>query len=353
MTGSRRAVRGLALAFLLLAGCGDAVGSAAERAGFDAPVAGAPTIDVFYGAYFDHGSPGEGVRDYRCGSKTYSGHRGVDILLRNFRDQDAGVEVLAAAPGTVTHVVDGMADRNTSWSQGGGFGNSVTVDHGNGRVAIYAHLRLGSIDVHVGQEVERGNPLGLIGSSGRSNWPHLHFEVFGPEGSLDPFAGPCGASAGLWAEQLPYQDAFGITDAGILDQPLGTGEAALAVLLERPETVRSIPGSTEWVVHWVQFANATPVPLRVEIVDPGGDVAAQHDYGAVGGFSMWYVTTSVRVDQVLTAPGDWTFRLHHGDEPVRADTLRVQAPVADAGAAAVPAGPAVIGETLVPSVPPR
>jgi murein DD-endopeptidase MepM/ murein hydrolase activator NlpD len=56
-------------------------------------------------------------------------------------------------------------------------GNHVVLDLGDGRYALYAHLKPGSAWVHEGQHVHRGQVLGLVGTSGNSSEPHLHFHV--------------------------------------------------------------------------------------------------------------------------------------------------------------------------------
>lgn len=85
-------------------------------------------------------------------------HEGIDI------GAGYGSNVVAAAGGTVI---------SAGWE--GGYGKAVEVSHGNGLVTHYAHLS--SIEVSVGQSVERGELIGLVGSTGNSEGPHLHFEV--------------------------------------------------------------------------------------------------------------------------------------------------------------------------------
>lgn len=75
-----------------------------------------------------------------------------------------GAPIYAAAAGTVSFV-------------GGqqGYGNTVEIDHGNGLMTRYAHMS--GFRARVGQQVEAGQVIGLIGNTGRSTGPHLHFEV--------------------------------------------------------------------------------------------------------------------------------------------------------------------------------
>ena len=86
-------------------------------------------------------------------------HPGIDIA------NNACPDVLAADAGTVT-VPPFMA---------GGYGNYVTIDHGNGYRTLYGHMQV--IYVKNGQTVERGDRIGKMGSTGRSTGDHTHFEV--------------------------------------------------------------------------------------------------------------------------------------------------------------------------------
>lgn len=316
----------MALASSALASCGGDGGTVPmpHRLAFAPPIAGTPMVDVFYGAYMDHDS-GDRAIDYACGIKAYPGHRGVDILLKNFRDQDAGFHVLAAAEGTVAAVADGFPDRNTDWSAGGGFGNHVAIDHSEGVQSIYAHLRLGSVLVIPGQRVQVGTPLGLVGSSGRSSWPHLHFEVRRNGVALDPFTGPCAPGDGWWLQQLDYQDDFLVTDAGLLD---GTVEPDIALLLERPPTVRRFPLDTERIAFWVQMANQPAGDIRIEARDPTGTVAFTIRGQVPATFSMRYVSTTIPVAGDLTSPGDWEVHVYHEGERIWSEPFSLDPPSA-------------------------
>jgi hypothetical protein len=93
-----------------------------------------------------------------------------------------GDEVHSATAGTVVGVVDDIPN-----TPAGAFppaitaeragGNHVVVSFGGGHYAFYAHLQPGTVRVKVGQKVKVGQTLGLLGNSGNSNAPHLHFHV--------------------------------------------------------------------------------------------------------------------------------------------------------------------------------
>ena len=142
------------------------------------PVEGEPFTKNNITNYVDV-DPSSGILDYNGGSASYDGHRAWDIGPGLFREMDLGVELYAAAAGTVTAVHDGEYDRQTD-----GFAisprppaNYVIINHGSGWETIYWHLRRDSLQVEVGQTVNAGDFLGYMGSSGVSTAIHLHFGV--------------------------------------------------------------------------------------------------------------------------------------------------------------------------------
>ena len=95
-----------------------------------------------------------------------------------------GAEALAVKSATVSEIRDGIPENvphsnETAVVMGWGTvsGNQVVLDIGGGRFAIYAHLQPGSLRVKVGDCVEAGQVLGLVGNSGSSTEPHLHFQI--------------------------------------------------------------------------------------------------------------------------------------------------------------------------------
>ncbi len=94
-------------------------------------------------------------------------HYGVDLKA------PMGTPVMATAPGTVVFV---------GWK--GHFGRLVEIDHGNGIRTRYGHLR--KILVEPGQELSHREEVGLLGSSGRSTGPHVHYEILVDDEPRDP-----------------------------------------------------------------------------------------------------------------------------------------------------------------------
>ncbi len=147
----------------------------------------------------DHDT-GPGRRDYRCGTLTTDGHDGIDIRLRTMQDMAQGYAVIAAAAGVVLRVRDGEPDissRLRTVRDGRDAGNGVVIAHGGGWETQYSHLKSGSVAVRPGQRIEAGERLGLVGLSGNSEFPHLHFSVRLNGGAIDPFTGgPAPAACG-------------------------------------------------------------------------------------------------------------------------------------------------------------
>jgi murein DD-endopeptidase MepM/ murein hydrolase activator NlpD len=157
------------------------------------------------------------LEDYSCGRRTYDlgsgyNHRGTDYFLWPFgwRKMDrAEVQVVAAAPGTIVLRQDGNFDRSCGFSNADW--NAVYVRHADGSVAWYGHMKKDSLTSKgMGAAVLAGEFLGVVGSSGSSTAPHLHFEVYDAQDRLvDPYQGACNQlnSDSWWSAQPPYFDS--------------------------------------------------------------------------------------------------------------------------------------------------
>lgn len=176
---------------------------------------------------FDIVRMGDGTRSFR-GDGT------------KFEDYFAyGAEILAAADGKVVAVKTDVAEDPTTLRQPGEAadvygervgayqmqlvmkdinsiaGNYVAIDHGNGEVSVYAHLKPGSVSVKVGDGVKAGQVIGLLGSSGNSTEPHLHFQVCD---RAEPLA-CAGVPVNFTNIELPYAD---------YPRPLQSGDIVVA-----------------------------------------------------------------------------------------------------------------------------
>ena len=120
------------------------------------------------------------------------------------------MELVAAAAGTIVDKRDGYFDQECS-NVGQTTWNRMTIEHSDGSRSIYMHFKNGTITTkNIGESVVEGEYLGKAGSSGSSNWPHLHFEVRDNNNALiDPFGGPCNSLNGnqsWWAAQPQYME---------------------------------------------------------------------------------------------------------------------------------------------------
>jgi len=185
---------------------------------------------------------------------SYDGHNGVDLRVPSLAAQQRGVSVIAAAAGVVKAVRDGIADVNvhtigTDKIAGRECGNGVLIEHGGGWETLYCHMANGSIRVRTGNRVETGAPLGLVGLSGNTEFPHLHFSVGCNDVIVDPFdadAPACGATRSLWsqsaADALAYHSPtvinFGFADETLSLADIESGRTdAMAPTAESPALV--------------------------------------------------------------------------------------------------------------------
>ena len=122
---------------------------------------GRPVTQGWISSYFGHRA------DPFTGRKAF--HRGLDFA------GPAGAEVVAVAAGVVTYSKERF-----------GYGKTVEVNHGGGYVTRYAHNQ--KVLVAVGDTIQKGQPIALIGSTGRSTGPHLHFEVLKQGRAVDPMS---------------------------------------------------------------------------------------------------------------------------------------------------------------------
>ncbi len=248
------------------------------------PVACTPGQDCWIFQYFDH-DPGRGWRDYACGRRSYDGHTGTDIALRDEAAIAAGIPVLSAAAGTVRAVRDGMPDQLFGGDADGEVrgrecGNGVLIAHDGGWETQYCHLRKDSIRVQQGDRVTAGAVLGEIGLSGATEFPHLEFLVRYKGSPVDPFAGTrpdpaCGLSPGhLWSEAALTKVTYSPVDILAVGFAPGAPDAASAHAGRLGAMV--LPADSPALVAWATLAavRAGDV-LSLRLVAPDGGTVAE------------------------------------------------------------------------------
>lgn len=266
----------------------------------------------------DPSYPGQ-VRDYSCGLRTYDSssgynHQGTDYFLWPFawNKMAAGdVRVVAAADGVIVGRHEGYPDQ--SCSPNGNRWNAVYVRHVDGSIAWYGHLKRGSVTTKpIGAAIVRGEVLGLVGSSGNSSGPHLHFEIYSNGRLADPYAGSCNPlSDGLWWEQ--QRDYY---DAAI--NKLTTGTAAVErSACPAPDTTHEAdvfqPGERVYFSAYYRDQLDT-LPTLFRIVAPDGAVFAQWTHSSPrphSPLSYWYWAYNLPASALR---GTWRFEATFADQ---------------------------------------
>jgi Peptidase family M23 len=154
--------------------------------------------------YADLNAAAGAADDPRCGPLTYDGHDGIDIRAPAAMAA-RGVAVLAPAAGVIATVCDSEPDGaflrgGAAALNGRDCGNGVRIDHEDGWSTQLCHLRAGSLRVRQGDRVSAGQPVGLVGLSGHTQFNHVHMALRRNSETLDPLTGgalnatACGAA---------------------------------------------------------------------------------------------------------------------------------------------------------------
>ena len=239
--------------------------------------------DCFILHYVDI-DPTEVAVDFSCGRQTYDGHKGTDFGIADLKIMAQGIPVVAAAPGTVLRIRDGIPDRlvdNQNKKQAvvnQECGNGVVISHGHGWETQYCHLRQGSVAVQPDTKVQRGTVLGMVGASGLASFPHVHLSVRRNGVVIDPFVGAnrhqeCTQNRNpLWSQPLEYIPT-GVIDAGFSSQP-----PTQTQLWQGKNKDESLTANSPAFIFWVQsFGVLAGDREKWQLTTPDGQTIKQEN----------------------------------------------------------------------------
>ena len=295
-------------------------------------------LDHFVANYVDQDPAAGALRDFSCGTRTYDsagpsgGHKGTDIRLGflGFYKQDTEqVVVVAAAAGTIVAKDDTQFDRSCGnlsslFSNPALRNNVISIRHADGSVAIYYHMKTGSLTVkHIGDEVAEGEYLGVVGSSGFSAAPHLHFEVrTAGSAVIDPWFGECNPAQteSWWKDQQPYimKEILALMPSSQLPGTANNLSAACTnnVAANEPAShyvqpnFYAQPDVTHFLIAFLRDIQ-TGDPITLTVNRPDGSQHSTFSFNAASSAATTYAFMS-RTIAASEPAGRWMFEVTYG-----------------------------------------
>ncbi len=291
-----------------------AAAQVAPDGGFSSPLKCTLDQDCWILNVPDADRSGARAQDHRCGLRTYNGHKGTDFAIRDFRTLDGGADVLAAGPGLVTAARDGAAEyfKQTAETRKligrKACGNGVIIEHKGGWESQYCHLRKGTIAVRLGDRVKRGDVLGKVGMSGRTEFPHVHVEFRVGGKTIDPFTGEAvGAGCNrpqrpVWAKESGIRyPGFALYAAGFTDHT-PTADRIRSSARSPISLARHAPGLVLWAA---MFGIQSGDVLKLRILDPTGAAVAVREVRFDRSQAWRMEASGRRMPASGWAPGNW------------------------------------------------
>ena len=269
------------------------------------------------------------VRDFKCGPKSYDGHKGTDFALSSVRQMNKGVDVFAAAPGRVLRVRDGESDHLKTAEELAYIeenkkecGNGILIDHGHGLQTFYCHLKKDSVVVKPKQKVKAGEKIAEIGQSGMAEFPHLHFGVHWEGGVVDPYTGVLNTDGCGEMKSRMWKDGFNLDyePVVIFDGGFRAKSPDFEAIKRGEDNPLTIALNSAAFVFWVGFYNVEQgdtVVLRV--TDPEGAMFVERKEILEKTRARQYYYTGRKIGRVQLKKGEYVGSVsieRAGDNPV-------------------------------------
>lgn len=231
----------------------------------------------FVQQYVDR-DPGPGATDFTCGPRSYDGHKGTDFALPSLAAMTAGVTVRAAGPGIVRGTRSDMPDIASNAPDapaiaGRDCGNGVLIEHDGGWQTQYCHMKRASITVQTGDIIATGAPLGQVGLSGRTEFPHLHLSVSQNDRVIDPFnptqAPTCGQPSAppLWVTPIAY------APGGLISVGFSTAVPDFSAIKAGLPSLGVLPTDAPSLVVWAYaYGSRAQDVIEITITGPEGEI---------------------------------------------------------------------------------
>lgn len=229
-------------------------------------------------------TPNNNLLDYNCGERTYDwsngNHQGTDYILWPYpwkRMQENTMEVVAAATGVIVAKHDGFYDLSCT-NNGNPNWNGFALEHADGSRTIYMHFKKETLNTkEVGETVAAGEFLGIAGSSGSSNIPHLHFEVRDVNNNvIDPYQGPCNSmNTDSWWQ---VQEAYAVPEVNEISTHSETTQDNQCPVVENTyKKINFVPGDLVVLKLYYRDINDGD-NTHIEIRNPNNQLIYNYDW---------------------------------------------------------------------------
>ncbi len=298
---------------------------------FAAKLQMAMPLDCEYGVncyvqnYVDLNKNPELHTDYKCGNLSYDDHKGTDFRLLDFSELRKGYKVLAVADGTIKAIRTNEPDfayleKKHKLIENKECGNGIVLQHSDNYSTQYCHMLKDSITVKENQEVKKGQVLGFVGVSGKTEFPHLHITVKKFDKVIDPFSGietnenyNCdntnqSNNRTLWDEETSAKLKY--IDTAILN--FYTTTKVPTQFLARAGQFRenSISQDSKNIILWADIMGVQKNDsLLFEIIDAKGNSIFKSNQEVPKKYVLYFIYVGERLNKEKFSKGEYTTKI--------------------------------------------